>query len=104
MAGTAFRWLSATRPPGLNSLQQLARFDDFAQEFNTERPQEALAMKCQAEIYSASSQPYSGLSDLTYPLHDRGVLARYGLMTTLGSVAAPSKIKSGSPTAVGTGD
>jgi hypothetical protein len=31
-------------------------------------------MKCQAKIDSASSQPYSGLSDLTYPLHDRGVL------------------------------
>jgi hypothetical protein len=58
----------------MNSLQQQARFDDFAQKFNTERPQEAPAMKCQAEIYSASSQPYSGLSDLTYPLHDRGVL------------------------------
>jgi transposase InsO family protein len=27
----------ATRPPGLNSLQQQARFDDFVSEFNTER-------------------------------------------------------------------
>jgi transposase InsO family protein len=34
----------ATRPPGMNSLQQQARFDDFVQEFNTERPHEALAM------------------------------------------------------------
>src|ERR1700730_17231313 len=51
----------ATRPPGMNSLQQQARFDDFVQEFNTERPHEALAMKCPAEIYSASSRPYSGL-------------------------------------------
>ena len=49
----------ATRPPGMNSLQQQARFDDFVQEFNTERPHEALAMKCPAEIYSASSRPYS---------------------------------------------
>src|ERR1700737_3582762 len=49
-------------------------FDDFVQEFNTERPHEALAMKCPAEIYSASSRPYSGLPDLTYPLHDRDVL------------------------------
>src|SRR5260370_7206181 len=64
----------ATRPPGMNSLQQQARFDDFVQEFNTERPHEALAMKCPAEIYSASSRPYSGLPDLTYPLHDRDVL------------------------------
>ena len=64
----------ATRPPGMNSLQQQARFDDFVQEFNSERPHEALAMKCPAEIYSASSRPYSGLSDLTYRLHDRDVL------------------------------
>jgi Integrase core domain len=64
----------ATRPPGMNSLQQQARFDDFVQEFNTERPHEALAMKCPAEIYSASSRPYSGLPDLSYPLHDRDVL------------------------------
>ena len=58
----------------MNSLQQQARFDDFVREFNTERPHEALAMKCPAEIYSASSRPYSGLPDLTYPLHDRDVL------------------------------
>jgi hypothetical protein len=30
--------------------------------------------KCPAEIYSASSRPYSGLPDLTYPLHDRDAL------------------------------
>jgi transposase InsO family protein len=64
----------ATRPAGMNSLQQQARFDDFVQEFNTERPHEALAMKCPAEIYSASLRPYSGLPDLTYPLHDRDAL------------------------------
>jgi len=60
----------------MNSLQQQARFDDFVQEFNTERPHEALAMKCPAEIYAASSRPYSGLPDLTYPLHDRDILGR----------------------------
>ena len=38
------------------------------------RPHEALAMKCPAEIYSASSRPYFGLPDLTYPLHDRDAL------------------------------
>ena len=34
----------ATRPPGLNSLQQQDRFDAFVREFNTERPHEALDM------------------------------------------------------------
>ena len=64
----------ATRPPGTNSLQQQARFDAFVQEFNTERPHEALGMKRPAELYSASPRPYDGLPDLTYPLHDRDVL------------------------------
>lgn len=64
----------ATRPPGLNSLQQQARFDDFVQEFNDERPHEALAMKHPAEVYTPSSRPYHGLPELTYPMHDRDVL------------------------------
>ena len=64
----------ATRPPGMNSLQQQARFDAFVDEFNEERPHEALAMKRPAEVYSASPRPYAGLPELTYPLHDRDVL------------------------------
>ena len=64
----------ATRPPGMNSLQQQARFDAFVQEFNTERPHEALEMKAPADVYSASPKPYRGLPELTYPLHDRDVL------------------------------
>ncbi len=64
----------ATRPPGMNSLQQQGRFDAFLHEFNTERPHEALAMKCPAEIYAASPQFYDGLPDLAYPLHDRDIL------------------------------
>ena len=64
----------ATRPPGMKSLQQHARFDTFVQEFNTERPHEALAMRTPAEVYSASPTPYRGLPELTYPLHDRDVL------------------------------
>ena len=38
-----------TRPPGMNSLQQQARFDAFVSEFNAERPHEALGMKPPAE-------------------------------------------------------
>jgi transposase InsO family protein len=64
----------ATRPPGMNSLQQQGRFDAFVHEFNTERPHEALAMKCPAELYSASPRRYNGLGDLDYPLHDRDIL------------------------------
>jgi transposase InsO family protein len=63
-----------TRPPGMNSLQQQARFDDFVAEFNTERPHEALAMKTPAELYSPSARTYSGLPEVDYPLHDRDAL------------------------------
>jgi transposase InsO family protein len=64
----------ATRPPGLNSLQQQARFDAFVREFNTERPHEAIAMRCPAELYIASPRPYHGLPELDYPWHDRDIL------------------------------
>jgi transposase InsO family protein len=64
----------ATRPPGMNSLQQQARFDAFVHEFNTERPHEALDMSTPAERYQPSPRPYLGLPELAYPLHDRDVL------------------------------
>jgi hypothetical protein len=40
----------ATRPAGANILQQQAKFDHFIEEFNNERPHEALSMKCSAEV------------------------------------------------------
>jgi len=64
----------ATRPPGLNSLQQQARFDAFLREFNVERPHQALAMRCPAELYTASPRRYDGLPELQYPCHDRDIL------------------------------
>jgi transposase InsO family protein len=64
----------ATRPPSANTLQQQDRFDTFVQEFNAERPHEALAMKCPAELYRPSPRRYDGLPGLTYPFHDRDLL------------------------------
>jgi len=64
----------ATRPPGMNSLQQQAKFDAFMEEFNTERPHEALDMKCPAEVYAPSPRPYRGLPELAYPFHDREIV------------------------------
>src|SRR5262245_35296705 len=64
----------ATRPPGANSLQQQGRFDRFLDEFNRERPHEAIAMRCPADVYTPSSRPYAGLPDLAYPFHDRDIL------------------------------
>lgn len=63
-----------TKPAGANILQQQARFDAFVAEFNTERPHEALAMKCPAEVYTPSAKPYRGLTELDYPFHDRDVV------------------------------
>ena len=64
----------ATRPAGANILQQQARFDAFLEEFNQERPHEALGMKCPAETYSASCRPYLDLPEPHYPFHDRTVV------------------------------
>ena len=64
----------ATRPAGANILQQQAKFDAFLEEFNNERPHEALAMKCPAEVYTASMQPYRGIADPQYPFHDKTVV------------------------------
>jgi Integrase core domain len=62
-----------TRPAGMNSLQQQSKFDDFLEEFNQERPHEALDMKCPAEVYTPSPRPYHGLSELVYPFHDKTI-------------------------------
>ena len=64
----------ATRPPQMNMLQQQVRFDSFVNEFNMERPHEALAMKTPADVYCASSKAYTGLQDIDYPFHDRDAL------------------------------
>src|SRR5690606_14589780 len=61
------------RPPGANLLQQQAKFDEFIEEYNTERPHEALQMKCPGEFYRPSSRPYQGLPPVEYPSHDRTV-------------------------------
>jgi transposase InsO family protein len=64
----------ATRPPGMNFLQQQARFDAFLEEFNTERPHEAIDMKLPADLYQPSPRIYDGLPDIDYPMHDRDIL------------------------------
>jgi hypothetical protein len=63
-----------TKPAGANFLQQQARFDSFVDEFNIERPHEALGMKMPAEVYKPSLRAYQGLPDVAYPFHDRDIL------------------------------
>ena len=76
----------ATRPAGANALQQQAKFDAFQDEFNNERPHEALEMKLPAEVYTPSTRPYKGLSELEYPFHDRTCV-----VTQAGRVCMPGK-------------
>lgn len=63
----------ATRPAGTNILQQQAKFDNFIDEFNYERPHEALNMQCPAEVYLPSSRQYDGIPEPHYPFHDKTV-------------------------------
>ena len=61
---------AATKPAAANVLQQQARFDAFIDEYNHERPHQALEMKVPADVYVRSSRVYRGLDELTYPFHD----------------------------------
>jgi len=63
----------ATKPPGENLLQQQEKFDTFIQEFNNERPHQALDMKCPGEVYRYPSKPYKGIQEIKYPFCDRTV-------------------------------
>lgn len=60
----------ATRPPAANSHSQQRTFNRFRQEFNNERPHEALALETPASRYQPSTRPYpTKLPPLEYPDH-----------------------------------
>jgi putative transposase len=65
--------LETTKPAGKNFLQQQTRFDDFIDGFNNERPHQAIGMRFPAELYRPSTNPYRGLPELDYPLHDKTI-------------------------------
>ena len=64
----------ATKPAAENFLVQQARFDNFIDYYNSDRPHQALNMRPPAEFYEKSPRPYEGLGDLEYPFHDRTAL------------------------------
>jgi putative transposase len=72
-------------PPGRNFLQQQARFDDFIEIFNHERPHQALDMKCPAEVYRPATRLYQGLPDIDYPFHDKTIVVTHGGRVCLGN-------------------
>ncbi len=65
--------LETTKPAAGSFLQQQAKFDDFIDCFNNERPHQALGMQSPAHRYQPSPRPYKGLPDISYPFHDKEV-------------------------------
>lgn len=63
----------ATKPAAKNFLQQQAKFDEFIERYNHERPHQALNMQYPGELFVPSPRPYKGIGELTYPFHDRTV-------------------------------
>jgi len=62
--------VEATQPPAANLRRQQERFDVFRDEFNTERPHEALGQRTPAEVYCRSARPYpERLLEPEYPGH-----------------------------------
>lgn len=60
-----------TRPAAGNLLGQQERFDAFVEEFNMQRPHEALEMRCPADVHVPSPRRLPGsLPTPRYPLHD----------------------------------
>ena len=68
----------ATKPGAKNLIQQQGKFDRFIEEYNHERPHQAIGMKYPAELYVSSSRPNKVLRDLEYPFHDRTITVTCG--------------------------
>jgi transposase InsO family protein len=87
---------ATARPPAANLTAQQRRFNCFRQEFNDERPHEALADHTPAEFYRPSPRPYpERLPEPRYPGHfewrrisHAGDLRWHGRHLFLGSVFA----------------
>jgi putative transposase len=60
-----------TRPAGQNELEQQERFDRFVEEYNQERPHEAIGLKPPATVYTPSERLFPAkVPEPQYPLHD----------------------------------
>jgi len=76
-----------TRPARVNLLQQQERFDEFVEEFNTQRPHEALGMKRPADVHVPSAKNHPAfLPDPDYSTYDDVVT-----VSTLGLIHLPGR-------------
>jgi putative transposase len=75
-----------TRPARKNLLQQQECFDNWVNEFNQERPHEAIGMKRPAEVFEPSTTPLPNpLPELDYPNHDDAIrVSRWGYIRIAG--------------------
>ena len=64
----------ATKPASFNFLQQQARFDDFIEGYNNDRPHQALNGMYPGEVYTPSAREYFHPEVPEYPFHDRTIL------------------------------
>jgi len=59
---------ATAKPPKVDAAAQQKAFERFRNEFNEERPHEALGMKTPSEIYAPSSRPFPArLAPIAYP-------------------------------------
>jgi putative transposase len=66
--------------------------DLWRQEFNEERPHEALGMRCPAQVYERSERPYAGTpGDLSYPQMDSRRVNKHGMVKWEGAQVAISR-------------
>jgi transposase InsO family protein len=63
----------ATQPPSFNFLQQQARFDEFIEVYNHDRPHQALSGRYPGEVYTPSARRYHPPDVLEHSFHDRTV-------------------------------
>lgn len=63
----------ATQPASYNFLQQQARFDEFIEVYNNDRPHQALGGQYPGEVYTPSAREYRLPERPEYPFHDRTI-------------------------------
>ena len=63
----------ATKPPSYNFLQQQARFEDFVEGYNNDRPHQALNGLYPGEVYTRSARDFFYPEPPEYPFHDRTI-------------------------------
>ena len=74
------------RPPAYSLLQQQEKLDAFQEQYNHQRPHQAIGMKYPAELYTPSVRTYNGLPEIDYPFADKTVT-----VTTCGRICMGKK-------------